>query len=111
MRMCFFYFDPPYRPISKTSSFTSYSKDSFNDKDQEALADFCKELDSKGWKFIASNSDGFSVNPNDTFIMDLYHTFNIEHIMASRCINSKGDGRNKVSELLIHNYNDVKGEQ
>lgn len=63
MRMCFFYFDPPYRPISKTSSFTSYSKDSFNDKDQEALADFCKELDSKGWKFIASNSDGFSVNP------------------------------------------------
>jgi len=95
----FFYFDPPYRPVSKTSSFTSYGKNSFGDKEQIELAQFCKEIDAKGGKFLVSNSD-----TNDGFYEEHYKGFNIYQVEARRSVNCKGDKRGKVKEVLIRNY-------
>lgn len=103
-----FYFDPPYRPISKTSCFTGFDKSSFGDKEQTELCELCRTIDFNDGMFILSNSDGYSVDPKDTFLIDLYNKFNIEHIVAPRNINSKGDKRAKVSELVIYNYNLTK---
>lgn len=103
-----FYFDPPYRPISKTACFTGFDKTPFRDEHQEELCDLCKEIDMRGGKFLLSNSDGHSINPDDTFLLDLYHTFNIGTVMASRNINAKGDGRAKISELTVWNYGATK---
>ena len=64
----FFYFDPPYRPLSTTSSFNSYVKESFNDDGQRALADFCRMLDRKdNVRWMLSNPDCSAKNPADTF--------------------------------------------
>ncbi|RKY07035.1 MAG: DNA adenine methylase [Planctomycetota bacterium] len=95
----FVYFDPPYRPLSATASFTSYSKDSFSENDQKRLALFCKKLDQKGAKFLLSNSD-----PKDGFFEEHYNGFNIERVKASRAINCKAAGRGAVSEIIIVNY-------
>jgi len=102
----FVYLDPPYRPISQTASFTSYSKDDFNDKDQLRLAEFCKRIDSKGAKFLLSNSDPKKENPKDHFFEDHYkkYGFNIEKVKASRLINCKASGRGQINELIITNY-------
>lgn len=101
----FVYFDPPYRPISATSSFTSYSSDKFDDRDQIALAEFFIRLnDRTGAKLMLSNSDPTNVNPSDRFFDDLYDSFNIHRVWASRMINSKADRRGKITELLITNY-------
>ena len=100
----FLYFDPPYRPISKTSSFNSYSKDSFDDKEQKRLAEFCRRIDSLGAKFLLSNSDPKNYDQNDDFFDVLYEEFEIRRIEARRNINSKGGKRGPVSELLIMNY-------
>ncbi|EGO2798652.1 Dam family site-specific DNA-(adenine-N6)-methyltransferase, partial [Enterococcus faecalis] len=64
-RNTLFYFDPPYRPLSSSSSFTSYSKSSFNDNNQIELANFCKKIDRQGAKFALSNSDPKNNNSND----------------------------------------------
>jgi len=95
----FVYFDPPYRPLSATASFTSYSKDSFSDEDQIRLAEFCRVVDQKGAKFLLSNSD-----PKDGFFEKHYKDFNIERVKASRVINCKSSGRGQIDELLITNY-------
>lgn len=64
----FFYFDPPYRPLSTTSSFNSYVKEDFNDDSQRELADFCRMLDRKeNVRWMLSNSDCSAKNPDDTF--------------------------------------------
>src|SRR5690554_2303237 len=68
----FFYFDPPYKPLSETSSFKSYAKEDFNDNEQIRLGNFCKTIDLLGHKFILSNSDLKGKNPNDDFFDDLY---------------------------------------
>ncbi|MFT4451353.1 DNA adenine methylase [Parvimonas sp. G1425] len=100
----FVYIDPPYRPISLTSSFTSYSKDSFDDKDQIELSEFINQINKIGAKFLLSNSDPRNNNSNDNFFDDLYSNYNINRIFANRSINSKGSLRNKITELLISNF-------
>ena len=98
------YFDPPYRPLSATSSFTSYSKQDFTDEDQTALADFYRQMHDRGALLMLSNSDPHNVNPLDCFFDDLYNGFNIYRIQAMRSISSKGDGRGPLSEILVTNY-------
>lgn len=100
----FVYFDPPYRPLSKTSDFTAYNVDGFGDKEQIELAEFIKELAARGVKVLASNSDPKNVDEEDNFFDDLYSPLNIYRVHASRAINSKGKGRGKISELVISGY-------
>ncbi len=100
----FVYFDPPYRPLNPTSSFTSYSKNGFYDKDQVRLVDFFKELDGKGAKILLSNSDPKNEHPDDTFFDDLFSEYFIERVPAKRMINCNGARRGNISELIITNY-------
>lgn len=100
----FVYFDPPYRPLSKTAEFTSYNETRFDDKDQIGLAEHIKHLVAKGAKVMASNSDPKNTNENDCFFDELYNPLIINRVSANRSINSKRDGRGKISELLITNY-------
>ena len=102
-RPALFYFDPPYKPLSKTSSFNSYSKDDFNDEEQIRLRDFCKKLDSLNHYWILSNSDLKGKDINDNFFDDLYSDFNIQRVEAKRSINANPEKRGKLSELLITN--------
>lgn len=99
----FVYFDPPYRPLTETSSFTSYSKDNFDDKQQIELAKYYKKISDKGAAALLSNSDPKNVNSEDNFFDDLYEDFNIYRIKSKRRINSKGDKRGEITELLISN--------
>ena len=101
----FVYFDPPYRPLNKTSSFTSYSKDSFSEEDQIRLAKFYKVLDGKGAKLMLSNSDPKNESPNDDFFEKIYSDFKIDCTPAKRMINCKGEKRGAINELIITNYN------
>ena len=98
------YFDPPYRPLNTTSSFTAYTKEDFSDKDQEQLANVFKELSRRGSKVILSNSDPKNVNEEDNFFDNLYSGYTIMRIDACRAINSVGSKRGKIKELLITNY-------
>ena len=101
----FIYFDPPYRPISNTSSFTSYCKERFAQEEQLRLARFCKEkINARGAKFLLSNSDPKNENPQDHFFEDHYKQFHIDRVKASRMINCKASGRGQINELLITNY-------
>ena len=100
----FVYFDPPYRPLSATSHFVSYSKGDFNDEDQKRLATFFLTLDKTGAKLLLSNSDPKNTNPNDEFFDNLYSKFTIDRVSANRAINSKGLKRGPINELLIRNY-------
>ena len=100
----FVYFDPPYRPLNATSGFTSYTEDQFSDKNQAELGSFYKKLSDIGATLMLSNSDPKNVNENDNFFDDLYADFNILRIEASRMINSRGNSRGKIKELLIKNY-------
>ena len=100
----FVYFDPPYRPLSATSHFVSYSKGDFNDEDQKRLATFFRTLDKTGAKLLLSNSDPKNTNPNDEFFDNLYSKFTIDRVSANRAINSKGLKRGPINELLIRNY-------
>lgn len=93
----FIYFDPPYHPLNPTSSFTSYSEDDFLEKDQIELKLLIDELTKRGCKVMMSNSD-------TKFIRDLYKEYRQENIMAARSINSNGDGRGKISEIVVLNY-------
>jgi len=99
----FVYIDPPYRPISETSAFTSYNSDSFDDNEQIRLSQYIERIDKVGAKVVLSNSDPKNVNPDDMFFDDLYKAFKIHRVEASRAINSKAEKRGKISELLIHN--------
>ena len=100
----FVYFDPPYRPLNKTSAFTSYTENQFGDKEQEELAQLYKKLAQKGVKVLLSNSDPHNVDYEDNFFDNLYAEFNIQRITAVRMINSKAEKRGNVTELLIKNY-------
>ena len=100
----FVYLDPPYRPISKTASFNSYSKNPFGDDEQTRLALFYRELDRAGAKLMLSNSDPQNEDPHDMFFEDIYAGFSIHKVLAKRAINSKGGKRGEITELLITNY-------
>ena len=103
--LTFFYFDPPYRPLSATSSFNSYVKENFNDDSQRELADFCRMLDRKeNVRWMLSNSDCSAKNPDDTFFEDIYEGFDIQRVFASRMVNANASKRGKLTELLIRNY-------
>ena len=100
----FVYFDPPYRPLTKTASFKSYSQFDFNDDEQKRLANFYQKLDRQGTKLMLSNSDPKNIDKNDNFFDELYSGFTINRIQANRIINSKASNRGAISELLITNY-------
>jgi DNA adenine methylase len=91
----FVYFDPPYAPLSATSSFTSYVGDGFSIRDQERLRDLARALKAQGVHVLVSNSSA-------VLIRDLYSVgFYIQEVQAARAINSKGGARGPVTELLI----------
>ncbi len=98
-----FYFDPPYKPLSETSSFNSYAKAGFNDKEQIRLANFCEKIDALGHTWILSNSDVKGKNPEDNFFDDLFRKFEINRVLAKRSINSNAKKRGQLKELLITN--------
>ena len=100
----FVYFDPPYRPLTDSANFTSYTKDGFGDNEQIKLAHYINELSERGAYVIASNSDPKNANEGDDFFDELYAKHKIFRINASRAINSLGSKRGKVSELLIASY-------
>lgn len=101
----FIYFDPPYRPLSQSSSFTSYSKYDFDDTHQIELSQYFKTLSTQSNVFLMlSNSDPKNSDESDHFFDDLYGDFTIKRISASRMINSNSAKRGKLSELLITNY-------
>lgn len=100
----FFYMDPPYKPLSNTSSFNSYAKDEFGDEEQIRLRNFCNRLDQEGYKWMLSNSDVKGKNPDDNFFDDIYSSFSIERVKASRRINANPEKRGELNELLITNY-------
>lgn len=104
----FVYFDPPYRPLSNTSGFTSYTKENFNDDNQKELANYFKLLDEKDAKLMLSNSNPKNTNENDNFFEEIYKGFNINEISAKRMINANAKGRGKISELLITNYEEME---
>jgi len=92
-RGAFVYLDPPYMPISSSSSFTGYTENGFNEDKQRELKELCDKLD----KFLQSNSDC-------EFIRELYSGYRIKTIKAKRAINSKGNSRGEINEVLIYNY-------
>lgn len=103
-----FYFDPPYRPLSETSSFNDYSKESFNDEAQVRLKNFCDRIDDAGYKFMLSNSDCKGKNEEDNFFDNLYSQYVIDRVWASRSINANPNKRGKLTEILVHNYRHTK---
>lgn len=92
----FVYFDPPYYPLKK-SSFTTYTKDNFLEKEQEQLKEVFSKLDKKGCKVMLSNSD-------TKFIKNLYKDYNIYIVKATRMINCDGKNRGKINEIVVTNY-------
>jgi DNA adenine methylase len=99
-----FYFDPPYKPLSLTSSFNSYSNNEFSDTEQIRLNKFCNKLDCLNYDWILSNSDVKGKDVNDNFFDDLYADFNIQRVDARRNINANPEKRGFLKELLINNY-------
>ncbi len=93
----FVYLDPPYDPVSDTSSFTGYSLDGFNKDDQRRLKYLFVELDKRGVNVLLSNSA-------TEFIYELYEGFNIQVVSANRNINANANGRGKIDEVLVMNY-------
>lgn len=98
-----YYFDPPYRPLTDTSAFTSYAKEGFDDAEQMRLRDFCEQISKHKSLFVASNSDPQNVDNEDNFFDHLYKRFSIKRVSAARMINSKGNGRGAISEIMISN--------
>lgn len=98
-----FYFDPPYRPLSNTSSFNDYAKEAFNDIAQKRLKAFCDQVSDAGYKFMLSNSDC-----KDMFFDALYLQYEIERVWASRSVNANPEKRGKLTEILVHNYIETK---
>lgn len=99
-----FYFDPPYRPLSNTSSFNDYAKEGFNDPEQIRLKRFCDKITAVGGAFMLSNSDCLAKDGQDRFFDDLYASYSIERVLASRNVNAVASKRGKLSEILVRNF-------
>jgi DNA adenine methylase len=99
----FVYFDPPYRPLTATANFTSYSSECFDDKQQIELAQFIMSMSDRGAYIAASNSDPKNTDENDDFLEKLYDRFKINKVTAIRAINSNCSKRGQIWELLISN--------
>lgn len=93
----FVYFDPPYDPVSDTSSFTGYDVNGFTKDDQKRLKDIFIDLDKRGCKIMLSNS-------KTEFILDLYKDYHIQVVQATRMINSNAYKRGTVPEIIVCNY-------
>lgn len=94
---CFVYLDPPYDPVSDTANFTGYNKGGFNRDEQIRLKECCDNLNKRHIKFLLSNSA-------TNFIKELYKEYIIISINAKRVINSNGNKRGRIEEVLIRNY-------
>lgn len=92
----FVYLDPPYHPVSVTSSFNAYSGGAFSARAQAELAEVCRELDARNVRFLLSNSDC-------PLIRDLYRGFHIDSVQAPRSVNARGTGRGDVGEVAVSN--------
>lgn len=103
-RNTFVYFDPPYRPITETSSFTAYTENLFNDEEQIELAQFVNEMHEKGAKILVSNSDPKNSDTTDNFFENIYASYIIKRVEATRMINCNGEARGKIKELLMSNF-------
>lgn len=99
-----FYFDPPYKPLDDTPRFNSYTREGFDNEEQIRLRDFCKRIDAEGHRWILSNSDVRCVDINNNFFDEIYSDFIISRVKARRNINSNGNKRGEINELLIKNY-------
>lgn len=99
----FIYLDPPYRPLNKTSSFTQYSKENFDDSDQIRLYQFIQRLTKKHVPILLSNSDSKN-EENKSYFKELYKNQKVEPVKARRNINANGKKRKEVDELIIQNY-------
>lgn len=99
-----FYFDPPYKPLTGTSSFNAYAKENFGDAEQERLKTFCDQLNAKKFYWILSNSDMKSNDPDNYYFDNLYQEYHIKRVLASRLINANADKRGVLNELIITNY-------
>ncbi len=99
----FVYLDPPYKPLSETSSFNSYAKETFDDAEQIRLQQFCDGINATGADFILSNSDVKGKDPENSFFDDLYQRFNIQRVWASRMVNANATKRGKLTELMVSN--------
>ena len=93
----FVYFDPPYVPLTATSSFTGYTSDGFTIDMQTSLRDLCVRLDKKGVKWLVSNSSSMITR-------ELYKGFRVTTVMAQRAINSKAGQRGAIEEVVIRNF-------
>ena len=100
----FVYFDPPYRPISKTASFKAYNMDGFGDDDQRALALIFRQLDKPGVYLMLSNSDPKNSDPDDDFFDEIYRGYPIARVPAKRLINSDAAKRGAIHEIVVTNY-------
>lgn len=100
----FVYFDPPYRPITHTASFTAYTENLFNDEEQIELAHFVDDMHKKGAKIVISNSDPKNTNTKDNFFDNIYSAYSIKRVAATRMINCQAQARGKIKELLISNF-------
>lgn len=101
----FVYFDPPYKPLSKTASFTNYAGENFTDEQQIKLSHFYDKISGqKKAKLMLSNSDPKNNDPNNDFFEKAFKNFNLHRVSATRAINSNGKKRGKIKELLITNY-------
>lgn len=100
----FVYFDPPYRPITDTASFTAYTENLFNDDEQIELANFVELMHKKGAKVVVSNSDPKNSNIDDEFFDNIYSSHKIKRVEATRMINCNSEARGKIKELLISNF-------
>jgi DNA adenine methylase len=102
-----FYLDPPYKPLSKTSSFNSYAKEEFDDAEQIRLKHFCDKLDAANSLWLLSNSDVRSNDPLNDFFDALYSDYRIERVWATRAVNANPEKRGKLTELLISNQKQI----
>ena len=100
----FVYFDPPYRPLTDTASFTAYTENLFNDEEQIDLARFVDAMHRKGAKIVVSNSDPKNSNTEDDFFDNIYNAHKIKRVEATRMINCNSELRGKIKELLISNF-------
>jgi len=100
----FVYFDPPYRPLTETASFTAYTENLFNDKEQIELAEFVESMNKKGAKIVVSNSDPKNSDKEDDFFDKIYSAHKIKRVEATRMINCNSEARGKIKELLISNF-------
>lgn len=100
----FVYLDPPYRPLTDTANFTSYTENSFNDAEQIELAKFADNMHEKGAKIVISNSDPKNADEEDDFFDNIYSAYKIRRVEAARMINCNSKARGKIKELLISNF-------